>query len=274
MIKSATFQNKEFNSKEELFKELKDNERKLIELKKASIQNTAEKGQLSTFELLKSDENIKEYLDVKDGFVYAVINTTKFLDSHDDVHLNGIWNKSVKEQQGKILYVTDHTLKVDSVIAWNNDVEMYVKEVPFSYLGKGYEGTTEALIFAINKDKIVHEKAKQIIEEKRPVQNSVRMEYVKIELAINSDNPDYKENKKVYDTYINEIANRELANENGYFWAVTEAKIIKEGSMVLFGSNEVTPIIQENKTEADTITSETIEPAQVTQTNKRKLSII
>ena len=85
MIKSATFPNKEFNSKEELFKELKDNESKLIELKKASIQKTAEKGQLSTFELLKSDENIKEYLDVKDGFVYAVINTTKFLDSHDDV---------------------------------------------------------------------------------------------------------------------------------------------------------------------------------------------
>ena len=72
--------------------------------------------------------------------------------------------------------------------------------------------------------------------------------------------------------YINEIANKDKAIEQGYFWAVTEAKISKEGSMVLFGSNDVTQII-ENKTEAEKITSEIKEePTQVTQ--KRKISVI
>ena len=147
-----------------------------------------------------------------------------------------------------------------------------VKSLPFSFLGKSYEGNTEALIFLIDKNKIVHEGAKQIIENKRPVQNSVRMEYVKIDLAIDDAQPEYAENKKTFDLYINEIANKDKAIEQGYFWAVTEAKISKEGSMVLFGSNDVTPII-ENKTEAEEITSEIKEePTQVTQ--KRKLSVI
>lgn len=272
MIKSATFPDREFATKEELFKELKLNEKKLIDLKKATIQKSAEKGQLSTFELLKNDESIKEYIDAKDNYIFAVINTTKYLDSHDDVHMNGIWNKSVNEQQGKIFYIADHSLKINDVVAWNSDVEIMVKSLPFSFLGKSYEGNTEALIFAIDKNKIVHEGAKQIIENKRPVQNSVRMEYVKIELAIDDAQPDYAENKKTFDLYINEIANKDKAIEQGYFWAVTEAKISKEGSMVLFGSNDVTPII-ENKTEAEEITSEIKEePTKVTQ--KRKLSVI
>ena len=244
MIKSISFPDKEFSTKEELFKELKANEKGLIDLKKANIQKSAFKGQLSTFEMLKNDESLKQYLEPKENMVYAVINTTKYLDSHDDVHIDGIWNKSVTEQQGKVLYVTDHSLKIDSVIAWQNDIEMSVKELPFSFLGKGYEGNTQALIFAIDKSKIVNEKAREIIENKRPVQNSIRMEYVKIELAINDAHPDYAENKKAFDLYINQIANKEKALQQGYFWAVTEAKISKEGSMVLFGSNDVTPIIE------------------------------
>ena len=136
MIKSATFPDREFATKEELFKELKFNEKKLIDLKKATIQKSAEKGQLSTFELLKNDESIKEYIDAKDNYIFAVINTTKYLDSHDDVHMNGIWNKSVNEQQGKIFYVADHSLKINDVVAWNSDVEIMVKSLPFSFLGK------------------------------------------------------------------------------------------------------------------------------------------
>ena len=42
------------------------------------------------------------------------------------------------------------------------------------------------------------------------------------------------------------IANKEEADRVGYFWAVTEAKIVKEGSMVLFGSNSVTPLLQKD----------------------------
>jgi hypothetical protein len=73
-------------------------------------------------------------------------------------------------------------------------------------------------------------------------EHSVGMRYVKLELAINSDNKWDVEEKEVWDKYYPEIANKEVADERGYFWAVTEAKIV-EGSAVVKGSNYATPTI-------------------------------
>jgi hypothetical protein len=56
------------------------------------------------------------------------------------------------------------------------------------------------------------------------------------------------EEKENWDKYIGKVANVEQAEEEGYFWAVTEAKIV-EGSAVLFGSNRVTPTLSNNKTQ-------------------------
>ena len=39
---------------------------------------------------------------------YIAVNTTNILDSHGDLHVKGLWNKSVKDQQGKNYLVTDH----------------------------------------------------------------------------------------------------------------------------------------------------------------------
>ena len=68
--------------------------------------------------------------------------------------------------------------------------------------------------------------------------HSVGMRYVKIFLAVND--PEYLDEFEVWSRYINSIVNAELANEKGYFYAVTEAKVI-EGSAVPIGSNHVTP---------------------------------
>jgi len=71
------------------------------------------------------------------------------------------------------------------------------------------------------------------------------MEYVKISLAVNSTDKDFKDEKKIFDKYIDFIANKDEVLANEFFWAVTEAKVIAEGSMVVRGSNSVTPIIYE-----------------------------
>jgi hypothetical protein len=91
------------------------------------------------------------------------------------------------------------------------------------------------------------------------------MRYVKIDLAINSESEYDKEEKEIWDKYYQVVANKEVADERGFFWVVSEAKII-EGSAVVMGSNSATPTISvENKTEADTITSEKQEPSNDTQ---------
>ena len=51
-----------------------------------------------------------------------------------------------------------------------------------------------------------------------------------------------KEEKKIWDKYYPVVANKEIADECGYFWVVTEAKVI-EGSAVPIGSNQATPTL-------------------------------
>jgi hypothetical protein len=193
---------------------------------------------------------------VKDGFVYPVINTTNYLDSHGDVHFPNIWNKSLKDKSKKIFYVLEHKLSIDSVIAFPNDVNAFVKNISWKDLGFDYEGETQALIYEIEKNKIRISKIKELFEEKTPFENSVRMRYINMGLAINTKNPDMAKNMELYESRIDQIVNREKAEEEGYFWAIDEASIEKEGSLCLFGSNQATPIIYEavlntSKTEAD-----------------------
>ncbi len=89
--------------------------------------------------------------------------------------------------------------------------------------------------------------ALSIIENKINIEHSIRMQYVKIDLAIYDDSEEYEDERKVWDSEIEKIANREKALEEGYFWRVSEAKIAQEGSMVLRGSNDATPILEQKE---------------------------
>ncbi|MDX5586506.1 MAG: hypothetical protein QNK20_16590 [Aureibaculum sp.] len=191
---------------------------------------------------LKITSDIGKANDFEVGFIYPVINTTRYLDSHNDVHIDGIWNKSVSEQFGKLYYVADHKLEVTSIIAHKQDVQPMLISLSWSSLGADYAGDTQALVYKIAEKDIVLPAAKEIIEGRKDIENSVRMEYVKFSLAVSSADADFTEENDTFNKFIGSIANKEQAIENGYFWAIEEAKIYKEGSMVLAGSNDVTPI--------------------------------
>lgn len=234
--------NAEFSTKDELFKALVKNYDRIVAVKKAAIKTS---DGMPMQMLSPKLETAKGFDFVKEGKYYPVINTTNYLDSHKDVHLKKIWNKSIKEQQGKVFYLINHSMKVGDVVAWPENVKPMVKEISWKDLGRDYEGTTEALIYEVELSDDSNDIAVKAIKNKRPVQNSVRMSYVKFEMCINTDEKDYREYKLNYDKYFPEIANKE-AETDGYFWAVIEAKIIKEGSMVLEGSNDATPILENN----------------------------
>lgn len=264
MITCKYFPDKKFANKAELFAALRANVKKIIAVKTSEIYDSHKKGAIDIsfipedmYTKVNGSDVGKTGPHMKDGFVYPIINTTRYMDMHDDVHFDGTFQRSAKEQNGKLYYVADHEIKIDSIIAWPEDVNVMVKQIPWSFVNKSYDGSTEALIYEIDKNKIVHDKAAEIIKEKRPVQNSVRMQYVSIKLGMNSDNPNDREYKTYYDTRIKDIVNKDVAEEKGYFFGVEEAKIVKEGSMVILGSNDATSIRQK---EADAITSDKAEP--------------
>jgi hypothetical protein len=249
-------------SQAELFKYLKANKALIISQKKSAIKHADSIGiYLKGFDSEEVDKGFEVSSDVHQDTIRAkvVINSTKIMDSHDDVHFDGLWKKSLGETKN-IYHLQEHSMKFDKVIS--DEVKAYTKSLSWKSLGFDYEGNTQALVFesTISKDRnpfMYDQYLKGYVKN-----HSVGMQYVKIDMAVNSEEKYYVEEKAVWDKYYNDIVNKDVADEKGYFFAVTEAKAI-EGSAVLRGSNIATPTI--SITEAGKSTSTIIEPSNDTQ---------
>jgi hypothetical protein len=251
MIKSHYFPEKNYSTKEELFKDLKDNLDFIIDAKKSMIQKTCDKGisvTCKSLDLLKFQDQNKA-IKIDDNFYYIAVNSTKILDSHDDLHLDGIWKKSIEEQQGKNYLVIDHELEVDKVVVRKEHIEMLVAKVPFSLLGKSYEGETQALIYKVPKAQVKHEMVREWLESGDEIEASVRMQYVTFVFCMDSNNPEDATEKANYDQYFPMIANKSDFDYIPYFFAIKEAKNVRESSLVVFGSNATTGQIKINQAE-------------------------
>ena len=256
---------KEFESKELLFDYIREN-KKLLILEKKAITKHADL--VSSFIFSESKEDValekavidSEVVNLDSMTASVVINTTNIMDSHSDVHIPGIWNKSLKEQ--KILYLLkEHKMEFESIIS--DQVKAIAKTISWKELGYDLAGNTQALIFNAKVLKARNEYMFNQYAKGYVKNHSVGMRYVQLDLAMNSSAPSDKEEKKIWDKYINQIVNKEVAEEKGYFWAVTEAKIV-EGSAVPLGSNYATPTLSIGKEsnskqlESDTLDNEAV----------------
>ena len=147
MIIVKEFPDRQFENKEDLFKALRENKSDLIATKKMAVKEadavaivppvSDEKG-----EAIKAEEVDLTELDKLKAEL--VINTVGILDSHSDVHIKGIWKKSVKEIKKPYL-LQEHIMKFDHIIT--DDVTASVKIISWKDLGFKFEGDTEALVF-------------------------------------------------------------------------------------------------------------------------------
>lgn len=235
-------------------KKIKDNKALIIAEKKAAMK-MADPCDADIYHVTSKGIVVKATsLDdepVEEGKLTArvIINTTNIIDSHSDCHIPGLWNKTLKENKSPY-HLQEHQLKFDHVIS--DQVTASVKMMNWSELGLPFEGKTQALIF----DSIIEEERNEFMYKqylKGWVRNhSVGMRYVNLFLCINSNERYYQEEKDNWDKYYPQVVNQDVAKELGYFWAVTEAKMI-EGSAVPIGSNYATPTISV-KTEPSTDT--------------------
>lgn len=221
---------------------LAENKETLIAAKKAEMK----RGDAVVFHQLDiADDAVKAYKPIAESEdlgeikTRLVINTTNLMDMHDDVHFPGLWKKSLRENRN-IMHLQEHELKFDHIISDGDDLEAYTQQLSWKDLGQKFDGVTEALIF----DSVVKKDRNQFMfdqyRQARIKNHSVGMQYVKIALAVDSDDEYWQEEKKTWNKYIDQVVNRKHAEELGYFFAVTEAKVI-EGSAVPLGSNWITP---------------------------------
>ncbi len=252
----------EFGNKQELFAWLVTNKATLIAAKKAALKfaDAVEFHPVATVEEEASKGNTTVTRDATELKVKAVINTTNLLDGHGDVHLPGLWSKSLKENKN-ILHLQEHELKFDHIIADRGDVKAYVQTMTWKELGFNYPGVTEALIFESTVKATRNAAMFGEYKAGNVTNHSVGMRYVKIDLAVD-DKKYFPEEFAIWEKYIDQVANRKEAEEKGYFWAVHEAKVV-EGSAVPLGSNWATPTL-ENDMEPPTKGTPEVEPSRDT----------
>jgi hypothetical protein len=198
-------------------------------------------------------ENINE-LKVK-----VIINTTNILDSHSDVHIPGLWKKSLSENKN-IKFLQEHEMYFKSIIADRADLKAYTQDYTWKELGyPKFKGTTQALVF----EAVIKRSRNSFMFDQYAAgyvdNHSVGMNYVTLVLCINDEDPYYGAEFEAYQKYIEQVVNKEDAEKQGYFWAVKEAKV-SEGSAVVLGSNYVTPTVDNNMKRSRETTSSNNEP--------------
>lgn len=242
-----------FEDKKGLQKFLFENKSKLVAQKSTIIKNGDGIGLSSVQFANKKGANKADPIDaseLSELYVKAIINTTNIIDSHMDLHIPGLWKKTVSENKN-MLHVQEHkSWEFKSIISDGNDLEVLLKNYTWKELGHKFKGSTQALQFNSNVKKNRNEYMFGQYANGHVKNHSVGMRYMKYVMCI--DNEDYGAEYEAWEKYIVMAVNPEVADKRGYFWAVTEAKAI-EGSAVPLGSNWITPTIsvEANKSEAD-----------------------
>lgn len=235
-----------FDTQEEMFKALVDSMDSILTVRKNAFKETDGIG-FYYIEEIKNEEAIKANLpiqnaDLTETKVKVVMNTIGLLDSHGDVHIKDIWKRTLSREDRK-LHLQEHKRDFDKVIA--DDALAYVSTLSWKTLGAPYEGSTQALIF---ESVVKQSRNKEMFNQYKNgwVKNhSVGMQYVDMKYCMNSELDWAKDYKANWDKYYPMIANKEDADKRGYFTAVLEAKLV-EGSAVLFGSNWISPTLDNN----------------------------
>jgi hypothetical protein len=252
-----TWAQKSFKSQSELIGYLVENKDEILSQKKSIIKRA--EGGLSA--MLPIEEELKSYSnkafkpvhdnDKEAGVLKRTIvaNTYWWMDSHSDVHIGrgdqgeegkAVFTNSIKNRANKVFPIDQHNWSLDGRMG--KTLELFESPISWRQLGIGKTGMTEAL-FAVA----------EIQQKKNPAryedylndeidQHSVGMQYVDIKLAAN-DQDEFPNEYKEWQKFINKIGNRKVAEDQGYFFSVYEARLA-EYSAVISGSNELTPTIQ------------------------------
>lgn len=246
----------------ELFTFLIANKAQILDMKKSDVKiaDTFASPPLVLFN--KQDDSEKKYLyrnDQDKGELERtiVMNTYNWLDGHDDVHLDGVFTKSISERGQRAPHLHDHLYQLDAQVG--APIKWYEEQIKWRALGVDKSGNTTALFL----ESLVLKELNDFIYKQylgnRINQHSVRMGYEKIKLAIND--PDQKEEYAVWNTVYPKLGNPDTAEKQGYFFAVAEGRLV-EGSAVISGSNELTPTM-----------SAKVEPPKSTQHSTKSLNI-
>lgn len=239
----------------ELYKFLVANKSALINEKKSMVKRTEPVFHSPSFLFTKADGATKAPGDnaenpTEDTGVLRVkvaANTSMWCDNQMDVLLPDNAAKSLRDRKGMIPHIHDHIWELTATVG--EVVNIYYQDLPLSELGVNKAGNAQVLVFETDIRKDYNEKVYNKYKAGKVNQHSIGLQYVKIELAINDE--EYEKEMDFWNKYIDQVINKEMCTEKGYFWVVSEIKLM-ENSAVLFGSNILTPTLSNEQKDAGT----------------------
>lgn len=233
----------EYKDKKDLHKYIIDNKLDLIEQKKSTpiIADCVSYGvsQVKNGDVMKANQPVEGNMDTLR--VKVIANTANWIDSHFDMLLPDAPAKSISERKGIIPHLHDHIHQVEAKIGEVADI--YLANYSFSELGIKGSGQTQGVTFITDVMKSYNEKIFNQYKLGKVNQHSIGLQYMKLDVAINDE--ESEKEFEFWERYYEQAINKEVADHWGFFWVIQEYKLI-ENSTVLFGSNEITPTLDNN----------------------------
>jgi len=230
------FPEKKFTDKMDQTRFIKEHIKELNAIKKMEYKTFSDvvlKDGFDTSSFVPEIEEITgDWIEVK-----AIINTTGVIDSCMDLHIPGIWNKTVKDNPFNPV-LKQHERMFESVYCHKG--KNYNQNMNFKDIGVDIDFVTQANCntFLVNKSNqpLMFEK----YANGEVTQHSVGMMYVDYDIAYYDE--DSQKEMDFFDECLKQCINPEVGKEYGYLWLVREAKK-REGSPVVFASNPLTPTL-------------------------------
>tara|TARA_R110000868_G_scaffold372844_2_gene636677 strand:+ start:820 stop:1647 length:828 start_codon:yes stop_codon:yes gene_type:complete len=258
----------QFKDKKELYKYLVANKEELITLKETAANKNADATVFEpSSEVVKAlSGNVLPKDNPSEGVIYRTViaNTYNWLDSHDDVHVKGIFTKSIQENKAKIRHTHDHVQMLTAKVA--NVLDVYEKEVLWKDLGINKEGSTICLLADAAIKANYNQQIFDAYKDGEIDQHSVEMIYQKMQLAIND--PEEKTEYKAWQAVYPLLGNPEKALEQGYFFVQSTSKL-KAYSCVVEGSNSLTGTLEPSNKDTLLDNEPSIKDTQKEETQKR-----
>lgn len=256
-----------FKEKKELFTYLKANKELLASQKKSmpiySDVTITVPTKVKDANATKANNQILEDSDILR--VKVVANTANWVDSQMDMLLPDSYNKSIQDRKYSIPHLHDHIHQLSAKIG--EVVDIYTSTMSYSELGIKGIGTTTALIFITDVMKKYNPQIFDQYKSGKVNQHSIGLQYVKLELAVND--PESEKEFDFWTKYYDQVINKNIVDQSGFFWVVPEIKVY-ENSAVLFGSNEITPTLDNNVKQESAFATHT-EPDNSTLSKEEEL---
>jgi hypothetical protein len=242
------------------------NKRSIIDKKKFELKRTVDYDNVA-FQRPVSKGKYRYENNTNEAYLVRTIvaNTYLWCDSHGDVHLPNIFSKSIQERGDLICHIADHNRETEYRVGI--PLLIYEKEIPWYDLGVAMKGNTMSLIL---ESKIIKDFNPGVYSQylnDAMNQHSVLMQYVKMDIAINDPE---QEEYALWQKWIDLIGNPQACIEQGFFFAIAEAKLI-EISAVIEGSNAITPTLKTKKKEPSKDTHQETEPQKHSQIDVSEL---